>query len=318
MNDKPFAVLRTELLTKRYGRRMAVDHLSLEVERGDIFGFLGQNGAGKSTTIRMVLGLVRPTQGGVRLLGQDVRRSPLRALRKVGAIIEAPAFYDHFTGWQNLRLLAAMSGGATQKRIEEILDIVGLSTRAHEPVRVYSHGMRQRLGIAQALLPAPEFVILDEPTDGLDPQGIREVRLLIRRLRDELKLTVLLSSHLLYEVEQICNRVAIIDHGRLLYQGTIEKLVATNKTVKLTVDRPEEAYELLSADPSLTVSRNGTESLYVEMADEHIPRVNALLVKRGFLVSELSPQRETLEQVFLRLTEKRAEEGGAGESGSGR
>ncbi|HEX8138491.1 MAG TPA: ABC transporter ATP-binding protein [Pyrinomonadaceae bacterium] len=304
MNDKPFAVLRTELLTKRYGRRLAVDHLSLEVERGDIFGFLGQNGAGKSTTIRMVLGLVRPTQGGVRLLGQDVRRNPLRALRKVGAIIEAPAFYDHFTGWQNLRLLAAMSGGATQKRIEEVLDIVGLRERAREPVRVYSHGMRQRLGIAQALLPAPEFVILDEPTDGLDPQGIREVRLLIHRLRDELKLTVLLSSHLLYEVEQICNRVAIIDHGRLLYQGTIEKLVATKKTVKLTVDRPDEAYELLSADPSLTVSRNGTESLYVETADEHIPRVNAMLVERGFLVSELSPQRETLEQVFLRLTEK--------------
>jgi ABC-type multidrug transport system ATPase subunit len=306
MNDKPFAVLRTELLTKRYGRRVAVDHLSLEVERGDIFGFLGQNGAGKSTTIRMVLGLVRPTQGSVRLLGQDVRRQPLRALRKVGAIIESPAFYDHFTGWQNLRLLAAMSGGATPKRIEEILEIVGLDTRAHEPVRVYSHGMRQRLGIAQALLPAPEFVILDEPTDGLDPQGIREVRLLIRRLRDELKLTVLLSSHLLYEVEQICNRVAIIDHGRLLYQGTIERLVATNKTVKLTVDRPEEAYQLLSADEALSVSRNGSQSLYVEMADEQIARVNALLVERGFRVSELSPQRETLEQVFLRLTEKTA------------
>jgi ABC-2 type transport system ATP-binding protein len=316
MSDKPFAVLRTELLTKRYGRRVAVDHLSLEVERGDIFGFLGQNGAGKSTTIRMVLGLVRPSQGSVRLLGQDVRRQPLRALRRVGAIIESPAFYDHFTGWQNLRLLAAMSGGATPKRIEEILDIVGLSTRAHEPVRVYSHGMRQRLGIAQALLPAPEFVILDEPTDGLDPQGIREVRVLIRRLRDELKLTVLLSSHLLYEVEQICNRVAIIDHGRLLYQGTIDELVATNKTVKLTVDRPEEAYRLLSADPFLIVSRNGSESLYVETADEHIPRVNALLVERGFRVSELSPQRETLEQVFLRLTEKRVEEGCAGESGS--
>ncbi|HEY6188435.1 MAG TPA: ABC transporter ATP-binding protein [Pyrinomonadaceae bacterium] len=302
-SDRAFAVLRTELLTKRYGRRYAVENLSLEVERGDIFGFLGQNGAGKSTTIRMVLGLVRPTRGQVRLLGQDVRRHPLRALRRVGAIIESPAFYDHFTGWQNLRLFAAMSGGATSRRIEEILDIVGLRERAHEPVRVYSHGMRQRLGIAQALLPAPEFVILDEPTDGLDPQGIREVRLLIRRLRDELNLTVLLSSHLLNEVEQICNRVAIIDQGRLLYQGTIEKLLTANKTIKLTVDRPEEAYRLLSADPSLSVRRNGAESLYVEVADEHIPLVNALLVESGFRVSELSPQRETLEQVFLRLTE---------------
>ncbi|HEV2913407.1 MAG TPA: ABC transporter ATP-binding protein [Pyrinomonadaceae bacterium] len=303
MNDKPFAVLRTELLTKRYGRRAAVDHLSLEVERGDIFGFLGQNGAGKSTTIRMVLGLVRPSQGNVRLLGQDMRRHPLRALRHVGAIIESPAFYDHFTGWQNLRLFAAMSGGATRARIDEVLDIVGLTGRAHEPVRVYSHGMRQRLGIAQALLPAPKFIILDEPTDGLDPQGIREVRLLIRRLRDELDLTVLLSSHLLNEVEQICNRVAIIDHGRLLYQGTIEKLVTANKTVRLRVDRLDEAYSLLSTDPALAVSRNGDGALYVRMADEQIPRVNALLVARGFLVSELSPQRETLEQVFLRLTE---------------
>ena len=308
VSDRPFAVLRTELLTKRYGRRYAVHDLSLEVERGDIFGFLGQNGAGKSTTIRMVLGLVRPTRGEVRLLGQDVRRHPLRALRRVGAIIESPAFYDHFTGWQNLRLFAAMSGGASSRRIEEILDIVGLTERAHEPVRVYSHGMRQRLGIAQALLPAPEFVILDEPTDGLDPQGIREVRLLIRRLREELNLTVLLSSHLLNEVEQICNRVAIIDRGRLLYQGTIEKLLTANKTIKLTVDRPDEACQLLSADPSLSVRRNGAQSLYVEMADEHIPRVNALLVERGFRVSELSPQRETLEHVFLRLTEKTSEE----------
>jgi ABC-type multidrug transport system ATPase subunit len=303
MNDKPFAVLRTELLTKRYGRRAAVDHVSLEVERGDIYGFLGQNGAGKSTTIRMVLGLVRPSEGSVRLLGQDMRRHPLRALRRVGAIIESPAFYDHFTGWQNLRLFARMSGGASDSRIEEVLDIVGLRGRAHEAVRVYSHGMRQRLGIAQALLPAPEFIILDEPTDGLDPQGIREVRLLIGRLRDELNLTVLLSSHMLYEVEQICNRVAIIDHGRLLYQGTIEKLVSPSKTVKLTVDRPEEAYTLLSSDSSLSVSRNGDRSLYVLTADEHIPRINALLVERGFRVHELSPQRKTLEQVFLRLTE---------------
>jgi ABC-2 type transport system ATP-binding protein len=306
MNDKPFAVLRTEQLTKRYGRRTAVKHLSLLVERGDIYGFLGQNGAGKSTTIRMVLGLVRPTEGSVRLLGRDVRKDRSRALARVGAIIESPAFYEHFTGWQNLHLFAQMSGGVKASRIEEVLDIVGLRERAHEPVRVYSHGMRQRLGIAQALLPSPEFIILDEPTDGLDPQGIREVRLLIRRLRDELSLTVLLSSHQLYEVEQICNRVAIIDEGRLLYQGTIEKLLAANKTIKLTVDRLEEAYALLAADPSLTVSRNGAQSLYISMVDEQIASVNARLVERGFRVSELSPQRETLEQVFLRLTDDAA------------
>ncbi|MBC7910728.1 MAG: ABC transporter ATP-binding protein [Pyrinomonadaceae bacterium] len=300
------AVLETELLTKKYSRRVVVNQLSLKVERGDIFGFLGRNGAGKSTTIRMALGLVRPTSGRVRLLGHDMSKHPLRALARIGAIIEAPAFYDHFSGWRNLRMFAAMSGGAKTERIEAVLDIVGLRDRAHDPVRVYSHGMRQRLGIAQALLPAPEFVILDEPTDGLDPQGIHEMRLLIRRLRDELGLTIMLSSHLLFEVEQICNRIAIIDQGRLIYQGSIEELIAKTTTIKLTVDRIEEAYQLLSHNPKLSVSRNGDQSLYVIMADDQIPLVNALLVERGFRVMELSPQRETLEQVFLRLTQNPA------------
>ncbi|MEW6732842.1 MAG: ABC transporter ATP-binding protein [Acidobacteriota bacterium] len=295
-------VLVTQELTKRYRNRLAVDRLSLQVERGDVFGFLGQNGAGKSTTLRMVLGLVRPTSGRVLLLGHDMTRQPLQALAHTGAIVEAPAFYENFSGWQNLRMFAALSGGAKRTRIETVLDIVGLQARAGDPVRVYSHGMRQRLGIAQALLPDPEFIILDEPTDGLDPQGIREVRLLIRRLNEELGLTVLLSSHLLHEVEQICNRVAIIDSGRLIYQGAIEELVAKEKTIKLTVDRLEDAYQLLTRDSTITVHRNGAQSLYLQMADEQIPQVNALLVERGFRVMELSPQRETLEQVFLRLT----------------
>lgn len=296
------AVLETEGLTKRYKRRVVVDKLALRVERGDIYGFLGQNGAGKSTTLRMTLGLVRPTAGCVRVLGHDMSRHPLRALARVGAIIEAPAFYEHFTGWQNLRMLAAMSGGAKRARIEAALETVALRERAHDPVRVYSHGMRQRLGIAQALLPQPEFIILDEPTDGLDPQGIHEMRLLIRRLRDELELTVMLSSHLLNEVEQICNRIAIIDEGRLIYQGALEELIAQDKIIKLTVDRVEEAYTLLSNDATLSVTRNSDSALYVRMADEQIPLVNALLVERGFRVSELTPQRETLEEVFLRLT----------------
>ncbi|HKG22588.1 MAG TPA: ABC transporter ATP-binding protein [Blastocatellia bacterium] len=295
-------VLETLDLTKKYGRRVAVDGLSMKVERGDIFGFLGQNGAGKSTTIRMALGLVRPTSGRVKLLGNDMAKHPLRALARTGAIVESPAFYENYSGWQNLSLLASMSGGADKRRINQVLEIVGLRARAGDKVRVYSHGMRQRLGIAQALLPGPELIILDEPTDGLDPQGIHEVRSLIRRLRDELNLTVVLSSHLLHEVEQICNRVAIVDHGRLLYQGAIDELISRDRTVKLTVDRLDDAFDLLSADPALSVARNGTQSLYVKMADDRIPIVNRLLVERGFQVTELSPQRETLEQVFLRLT----------------
>jgi ABC-2 type transport system ATP-binding protein len=161
--------------------------------------------------------------------------------------------------------------------------------------------MRQRLGIAQALLPRPEFVVLDEPTDGLDPQGIREVRQLIIRMRDEMGLTVMLSSHLLNEVEQLCNRVAIIDHGRLLYEGTVAELTKGDKTFRVRVDRVEEAYRLLASDPTLSVARNGGEFLHIKMADERAAQINSLLVNRGFRVQELSPQRETLEDVYFRL-----------------
>jgi ABC-2 type transport system ATP-binding protein len=295
-------ILQATGLTKRYKRRTVVDSLALSVERGDIFGFLGQNGAGKSTVIRMALGLVRPTSGRVLLFGQEMSKHPLRALGRVGAIVESPAFYERFSGWDNLRIFAAMSGGANRKLIEQTLELVGLLERAHDPVRIYSHGMRQRLGIAQALLPHPEFILLDEPTDGLDPQGIHEIRLLLPRLRDELSLTIMLSSHLLFEVERICNRVAIINAGLLLYQGEIGNLIATETSIKITAEPLEEAYQLLSHDPVLSVSRNGSKSLYVKMQQEEIPRVNALLVANGIRVMELSPQREGLEEVFLRLT----------------
>ena len=295
-------VLQTDQLTKKYRRHLVVDRLSLTVERGDVFGFLGQNGAGKSTTLRMILGLVRPSSGRVHVLGHDMSRRPRAALKRVGAIIEAPAFYENFSGRQNLRMLAAMSGGATTRAVEEVLELVGLRARARDPVRVYSHGMRQRLGIAQALLPNPELIILDEPTDGLDPQGLAEVRDLIRRLRDERGLTVILSSHLLHEVEQICNRVAIIDGGRLLYQGPVQDLVAQGQRIRLKTDRLNDAFELLVNDQRLSVTRNGDQSLYLQVADEAVPDINALLVQNGFRVMEISAQRESLEEVFLRLT----------------
>ena len=307
--------LQIDLLTKRYRRRLVVDRLSLAVERGDVFGFLGQNGAGKSTTIRMILGLVRPTSGRVHVLGHDMSRRSRAALKRVGAIIEAPAFYENFSGQQNLRMLAAMSGGATARAIEEVLELVGLRERAKDPVRVYSHGMRQRLGIAQALLPNPELIILDEPTDGLDPQGLSEVRDLIRRLRDERGLTIVLSSHLLHEVEQICNRVAIIDGGRLLYQGAVQELVAPGQRIRLKTDRVTDAFNLLAKDQRLSVTRNGDQYLHLDVVDEEIPDINAigansavfslinaLLVRHGFRVTEISAQRESLEEVFLRLT----------------
>jgi ABC-type multidrug transport system ATPase subunit len=294
--------LQTENLTKRFGARTAVDRLTIRVERGDIYGFLGPNGAGKSTTLRMLLGLVRPTSGTIKFPVRASSWEYLRARSRIGAIIETPAFYENFSGRRNLQLLASLSGGVQKKRVEEVLEIVGLRDRAHDPVKVYSLGMRQRLGIAQALLPTPELIILDEPTNGLDPQGIQETRNLIRRLRDEFRLTVLLSSHLLTEIEQLCNRVGIIHEGRLLYEGGPEALVAPTSLYKIRVDNLSGAFDLLSRESGVTVSRNGASSLRVEADAEHIAAVNTLLVGNGFKVYELSPAQESLEEAFLRLT----------------
>ena len=296
------SALETQDLTKRFGSRTAVDRLSLRVERSDIYGFLGPNGAGKSTTLRMLLGLVRPTSGVVRFPLPAGTWEYLRARSRVGAIIETPAFYENISGRRNLQLLASLSGGVKKKRVEEVLEIVELRDRARDPVKVYSYGMRQRLGIAQALLPTPELIILDEPTNGLDPQGIQETRKLIRRLRDDVRLTVLLSSHLLTEIEQLCNRVGIIHEGRLLYEGGPEALVTPSKVYRVRVDDLSTAFELLTTLSGVTVSRNGDSVLRIDANDESIAAVNALLVSKQIKVYELSPAQESLEEAFLRLT----------------
>jgi ABC-type multidrug transport system ATPase subunit len=295
-------VLQTIGLTKRFKRRTAVDKLNLHVERGDIYGFLGPNGAGKSTTLRMILGLIRPTAGRVEFPVYGLRWDYLRVRSRLGAIIETPAFYENFSARRNLQLMASLSGNVVSKRVEEVLDIVGLKERAHEPVKVYSYGMRQRLGIAQALLPTPHLIILDEPTNGLDPLGIQQTRQLIRRLRDELKLTILLSSHLLVEIEQLCNRVGIINEGRLLYEGEPAALVSPTTRFKLNVDNVPVALQLLATDFTIKASQNGDAYLHVEAQAEHISSVNALLVTNGIKVYELTPTQETLEEAFLRLT----------------
>ena len=295
-------MLQTESLTKRFKGRTAVDRLTLNVERGDIYGFLGPNGAGKSTTLRMLLGLVRPTSGVIKFSFRASSWEYLKARSRVGAIIETPAFYENFSARRNLQLLASLSGGVERKRVDEVLDIVDLRDRAEDPVKVFSYGMRQRLGIAQALLPTPDLIILDEPTNGLDPQGIQQTRRLIRRLRDEFKLTVMLSSHLLVEVEQLCNRVGIIHEGRLLYEGGPEGLVACTSHFKVRVDDLSRAFDLLTKEPGVTVSRNGAAYLQVDTDAERIPSLNELLVEHGLKVYELSPAQESLEDAFLRLT----------------
>ena len=208
-------VLRTTGLTKRYKNRLAVDHLSIEVRRGDVFGFLGPNGAGKSTTIRMILHLVFPSEGDVEIFGESLKTARHKALAKVGAVVEKPAFYNHLSALRNLEILGGLQKPVSRRQIMEQLERVGLADRAEDPVKTYSHGMNQRLGLALILLNEPELVILDEPTTGLDPQWMKEVRELIRELARERGVTIFLSSHLLYEVELIATRMAIIHQGKL-------------------------------------------------------------------------------------------------------
>jgi ABC-2 type transport system ATP-binding protein len=301
MAQFPFPI-ETRELTKTFDNRTAVDGLSLQVQPGDVFGFLGQNGAGKSTTIRMLLGLVKPTSGKVSLLGHDLPQHREQALRQVGAIVEAPAFYDNLTGLENLRILSSLTGRVVEPRFHEVLRWVNLSSRENDKVRVYSHGMRQRLGLAQALLPQPELLILDEPTDGLDPQGIREIRQLLVDLAQQHGLTIFLSSHLLHEVERICNRIAIIDQGRLLYQGTVRSLVEFDLQYRIRTDRMDQAFQFLTENLKLPVFKNGDEHLYLKVPESDIAAVNHSLVSQGFQVSEISRHVSSLEDIYFRLT----------------
>src|SRR5881396_120248 len=228
-------------LVKLYGELVAVDHVDLTVERGDVFGYLGPNGAGKTTSLRMMLGLIRPTEGSVELFGRDPLADGAEALDGVAGFVEGPRFYPYLSGRRNLRLLADYDEPVSRSRIDEVLELVELRDRAKDKVGGYSHGMRQRLGIAASLLRRPQLLLLDEPTTGLDPAGMRDMRALVRRLAGE-GITIMLSSHLLYEVEDLCNRVAIIRKGRIVYQGPLRELLAgTANRYRLRASEPERA-----------------------------------------------------------------------------
>jgi ABC-type multidrug transport system ATPase subunit len=298
-------VVRTEALTKRYpGGLVAVDHIGLEVHEGDLFGFMGPNGAGKSTTIRMLLGLVFPTEGSVEVLGRAVPRHADQALLDVGSLVEGPGFYPHLSGRRNLALFDAAGDRAPRRtrgrRVEDVLERVGLADVGRRPVRAYSMGMRQRLGLAGALLRAPRLLILDEPTNGLDPQGIHELRNLFVDLVRE-GTTVFLSSHLLSEVELICTRAAMMANGRLVAQDRVEALLAP--TGRLRIESPD------AIDAAAML---GTCNIAVEWLDDthlraHLngfppEEVNRLLVGRGVRVRELAMERHSLEDIFLGLT----------------
>jgi len=301
MND---AILETQNLTKRFGARVAVDGLSLRVERGDVFGFLGPNGAGKTTTIRMVTGLIRPHRGDVLIGGVRLRGHRRKSLRKVGALVETPAFHPHLSGRMNLAAFGSLTRRVKHTELDETLDFVGLLGRGGDRVKTYSHGMKQRLGIACALLPRPELLILDEPSDGLDPRGIKEVRDLIVSLARELDVTVFISSHILSEVEQMCNRLAIIDRGRVVRQGTIGELRGAEPVVTFGLDRAHEAKRLIEEQLGLPVLASDETQLRLKLSQDRIAGVNATLVEAGHRVHSILPERQSLEDLFLELTEK--------------
>ncbi len=295
-------VLQTRNLSKQYGKRMAVDTLSLEVRRGEIFGFLGPNGAGKTTTIRMLLGLITPTSGSGEILGHDVISQRARILPRVGALVETPALYLYMTGRDNLRAVAAVLGGVPEKRIDAVLEMVGMGLRQKDRVRTYSLGMKQRLGVAMALLQDPDVLILDEPANGLDPAGIVEMRDLMHRLSSEGK-TVFISSHLLTEVQQICTRVAIINLGKLVTESTVEELTRGHGEFTVKVERAQEALQLVQAQPWGSEARLASDGALITTAPQGRGRdLNLFLVKAGFAPDTIANTTEDLEQVFLRLT----------------
>jgi ABC-type multidrug transport system ATPase subunit len=296
-------VLRTVDLTKRYKNRVVVDHLNIEVRRGEVYGFLGPNGAGKSTTIRMILRLVFPTEGNVEIFGASLRKEGHRALEKVGAVVEKPAFYGHLSALCNLEILGGLQKPVSRRQMMEQLERVGLADRANDPVRTYSHGMNQRLGLALILLSVPQLVILDEPTTGLDPQGMKEVRELILELSRKRGVTVFLSSHLLYEVELIANWMAIIHQGRLRVEGRVQDLLKRGKsTVLIKTNRPEETMQFLRQNESYRSAAIQGDGISVELDLDRIPELNRQLVNGGFNVNALVPRR-TLESYFLNLIE---------------
>jgi ABC-2 type transport system ATP-binding protein len=297
------AVLAAEHLTKSFGNRVAVSDVSFELGPGEVFGFLGPNGAGKTTTIRMLVGLARPDRGSVRIRGFDLARDYSRAMAHVGCIVESPDLYPYLTGRENLLHFARMLQNGAAERIAELARLVALEERLDDKVSTYSLGMRQRLGIAQALLGAPDLLILDEPANGLDPAGIREIRRLVRALASERGLSVFVSSHLLAEVEQMCDRVAIIHRGRTLATGPVSELLSRSRSGYRIAARPlERAAETLQAVLPGAVERDGDEALVVSATADAIPGAVRALAAAGVEVFAVERRASTLEDVFLEVT----------------
>lgn len=293
-------IIQTKNLTKKYRGRPAVDHLDLEIEKGDIYGFLGPNGAGKTTTIRMLLGLIQPTEGSIRIFGRELQKDKLAILRRIGSLVEYPSYYGHLNAVDNLEAIRRILG-SPKSRIDEVLEIVSLTSESRRAVKGYSLGMKQRLGIAASLLGNPDLLILDEPTNGLDPSGIHEIRELIKSMPAQYGITVLVSSHLLSEVEQMANRVGIIRDGRMVFQDTIHNLrQQASHDMELVVSEPDSALWLARDLGAAGTLRQGT-LVFPGMQDKQVAVLVKQLVENGHDIYRVEQNKKSLEDIFMQV-----------------
>ena len=296
-------IIEVKHLVKYFGKFKAVEDVSFDVFRGDVYGFLGPNGAGKSTTIRTLLSLIKPSSGEIRLFGKNLKDNRNYILRKIGCIVEKPDFYKYLSAEKNLEIFARISGAdVTKKQIHEIIEFVGLKGREKDKLNGFSHGMKQRLGIAQTLIHDPELIILDEPTTGLDPQGIIDIRNLILQLKNESNKTVLLSSHILSEIELIANRMVIINKGKTIVQGSVNDLLnAQDLIVSFQLDNIPKAKQIIqSSSIKLTIDSENENTISVHISHENIPVLNKILTDNGCNVYSIESKRK-LEDYFLKL-----------------
>ncbi|GGA43233.1 ABC transporter ATP-binding protein [Kroppenstedtia guangzhouensis] len=309
-------VLVLEEVSKKIGSRWIVNNVSMRVREGEVYGFLGPNGAGKTTTIRMIVGLIQPTRGTIRIMGHDVEKRSAQAMEYIGAIVENPETYSYLSGRKNLihyARLAGLSKKERDRRVEEVTELVRLTDRIDDKVKTYSLGMRQRLGVAQALLAKPQLLVLDEPTNGLDPSGIREFRDLIRRLADD-GMSVFVSSHLLSEIQMMCDRVAILNQGRLLREADVSEMLEQDVNVSFRVRDSAHALQVFQRE-GVKAKEGERGIIHTYLEEEAIPEMIKMLVNQDVAIYSVQSQKNTLEETFLRLTEKPVDVEG-GEAGA--
>lgn len=298
--------LKVRNLTKRYKERIAVNNISFEVFQGEIFGFLGPNGAGKTTTLKIITGLAKPTSGTVQVCGFDVVKQFEKAISNVGGIIENPELYTYMSGLDNLKYYAKLSSkNITREKINEVVKLVSMEGRIKDKVKTYSLGMRQRVGIAQALLHDPRLLVLDEPTNGLDPEGIQEMREFLKRLAHDKKISIIISSHILSEMEQLCDTVAIIDNGNIIEVKSmqeIKKVAEQQSRIRVKVDYPNYAGKIIMAKLNVEVEVAGN-SIIFPLADDQIPKMTATLIAKGISIYGITSINKSLEEIFLEIIE---------------